>query len=212
MTTANFDGVARVYLWMERLAFGRALERARFAHVDALAACESILLLGDGDGRFLERLLVVAPGSRVHSVDASAAMLALAAARVAPADRARVTLERADAQTFPLRPAAYDAVVTLFFLDCFTDDAMTRLVAKVAASIRPGGAWLFADFAVPDRGWRRWYSRVVVGGLYVFFRWRARVSARRLPDSERAIAAAGFRAIATRAFAQGLLRSVLFRR
>ena len=27
MTTADFDGVARVYLWMERLAFGRALER-----------------------------------------------------------------------------------------------------------------------------------------------------------------------------------------
>ncbi|MEO8196030.1 MAG: class I SAM-dependent methyltransferase [Thermoanaerobaculia bacterium] len=196
---------------MERLAFGGALERARFAHVDALRTCRSILLLGDGDGRFLERLLAAAPGARVHSVDASAAMLALAAARVAPADRVRVKFENADARTIALPLAAYDAVATLFFLDCFTPEETRALVTRVAGSIRPGGQWLFADFAVPEGGWRRCYSRVVVGGLYAFFRWRARISARRLPDSERTIAGAGFRAEVSSTLAQGLLRSVLFR-
>src|SRR5690606_35643402 len=48
---AGFVRVARIYHALERLAFGRALERARFALLPALAGCRDVLVLGDGDGR-----------------------------------------------------------------------------------------------------------------------------------------------------------------
>jgi ubiquinone/menaquinone biosynthesis C-methylase UbiE len=197
---------------MERLTFGGALQRARTAHVDALATCREVLLLGDGDGRFLARALAAAPHARFHSIDASAAMLVLARERVAPHDRARVTFQHADVLDVALPAAHYDAVVTLFFLDCFTPEETARVVARVADAATLDAIWLFADFATPDRGVARPLARVLVSGLYAFFRWRTGITARHLPDSEREIIAHGFAATATQASAFGLLRSVCFRR
>lgn len=210
--TANFDGLARAYQWLELASFGVKLEQARFAHIAALANCRTILLLGDGDGRFLKRLLKIAPESHVHSIDASAEMLRIAAARIKPSDRARVTFECADAMTIALPTFAYDAVTTLFFLDCFTDDEAAALVARIANSLKPGGTWLFADFAIPSRGIPRALGRALTSALYVFFRWRTGIAARHLPDSEGAIARAGCVPVASKTFAFGLLRSVAFRR
>ena len=210
--TANFDSLSRPYRWLERVAFGGALERARFAHLDALSEARRVLLLGDGDGRFLEQLLRIAPEARVDSIDASAGMLRLAEARVTPADRARVSLQHADALTVTLRDAAYDTVVTLFFLDCFTPSEARALVQRVSSALEPRATWLFADFAMPDQGLPRFGARLVTGALYWFFRWQTGITAHHLPDSEREIAAVGFRATHPKSLAFGLLRSVLFRR
>jgi hypothetical protein len=100
--TANFDSLARWYHTLELSTFGVKLESARFAHIKALSDCRDILLLGDGDGRFLKRLLKIAPNARIRSIDASAEMLRLAASRVAPADQSRVTFECTDALTAEL--------------------------------------------------------------------------------------------------------------
>jgi ubiquinone/menaquinone biosynthesis C-methylase UbiE len=210
--TANFDGLARVYQWMERLSFGGALERARFAHITALAECRDILLLGDGDGRFLKRLLKTAPTSRIRSVDASAEMLKIAAARIDPADKARVTFECADAMAVKLPTSAYDGVATLFFLDCFADDEAATLIGRMANSLKSGGTWLFADFAIPERGLPRVGARAVTAGLYAFFRLSTGIAARHLPDSEALIARAGCVPVASASSVFGLLRSVAFRR
>ena len=80
---ANFDPLARLYRALEYLAFGGDLERARFCLLDHLAGRRSILILGEGDGRCLARLLPLAPEARIHCLDASPAMLARAGARIA---------------------------------------------------------------------------------------------------------------------------------
>ena len=103
MTPANFDRVARIYRWLEHAAFGTALQRARLVHLHHLRDRRNILLLGDGDGRALARILAIAPASTVVSVDASPRMLELASQRIRDADRGRVTLHRADARTLSFR-------------------------------------------------------------------------------------------------------------
>ena len=114
----GFDRLARSYRLLEFLAFGRDLERARFRYLDDLRGCRRILILGEGDGRFLGRLLTIAGSARVHCVDSSAGMIALAAGRAAESGAAdRVDFERANVLDLHLDPGAYDAVVTLFFLD-----------------------------------------------------------------------------------------------
>jgi ubiquinone/menaquinone biosynthesis C-methylase UbiE len=210
--TANFDSVARIYRWLEYAVFGPLLERARFTHLGRLADRREILLLGDGDGRALQRLLVAAPSSQIVSVDASKAMLALAAGRVPLADQHRVTFVHADARMLDLQAGAHDAVVTQFFLDCFTASELAPLVERIAHATDRGSVWVYTDFAIPERGIRRVVARVIIAALYRFFRWRTALSARELPPSEQVIGNAGFRPIEEATFAGGLLRSVVFQK
>ena len=173
----------------------------------------SILILGEGDGRCLERLVRIAPHARIHCLDASAAMLAKARARIARLGaEARITFQQADARTAALPELTYDAVVTLFFLDCFTPEELGPLVDRIARSLQPGAAWLFADFAIPLRGWTRWRARLWLTLLYGFFRWRTNLGARQLPPSEPRIAAVGFVESAATVRQAGLLRTALFKR
>jgi len=209
----NFDRLARIYRLLEFLAFGRDLERARFAFLDRLADRNSILVLGEGDGRCLARLVRLTPLARIRCIDSSRAMLDRAKARL---DRAggknQVTFECADVVSSEFPAETYDAVVTLFFLDCFEADTAKEIVERVSRSLRPDAVWLCADFALPERGFARWRARAWLALLYFFFRWETGLATRTLPPSEALIELAGFFPQDVLTLQAGLLRSVFFRR
>jgi SAM-dependent methyltransferase len=189
------------------------LERARFRFLPELAGCESILVLGEGDGRCVARLVQLAPQARIDCIELSPAMVAHAAARL----RGRIGADRVhfitgDIFAQPLTPAAYDAVVTFFFLDCFSTAQVAELIGRVGRSLRPGARWLWADFVEPARGWRRWRARLWLAVLYASFRWGTGLQTRVLPEAEAALVAGGWRAVHRREFQQGLLRSAVFMR
>lgn len=206
----DFDRVARGYQLLERLAFGRTLHRARTAHLAALGNCRRILVIGEGDGRLLADLVNVAPAATILCVDSSAAMLQLARDRLPAAALPRVSFRQADARTLTPGHDEWDAVITLFVLDCLTDGDVRELVPRLAAGLTGGGHWLWADFAVPPGGWRRWQARIWLGVLYPFFRWTTGLQARHLPPAEQTIESAGLRPVATTTFQAGLVRSVRF--
>jgi SAM-dependent methyltransferase len=208
----SFDRLAGIYRLLEVAAFGRDLERARFCLLDKLAPCTRILVLGEGDGRALVRLVAIAPAAEIHCVDISAAMRSRASARLPAIHRARVVFHHIDALTAPLPIGPFDAVTTMFFLDCFTEQELRGLVPKIAATLAPAAAWLWADFRMPERGWRRLWARASIGLLYVFFRWQTGISARRLPPAEEIIAAAGFASREYRDRQGGMVRTRLFAR
>lgn len=207
----TFDRLARVYRPLEWIAFGRTLERARTAHLDALADARRALVIGDGDGLALARLLRIAPCASVHAIDTSAAMLERAASRLDDADRHRVTFEQADVRTFVAR-GPYDAITTLFVLDCLTSSDAAAVVARLSAELTPGGCWLWADFVEPPTGWRRLRARLLLRFLYWFFRMTTNLQVREVPPAEQLLDAAGLEAVAVTELEQGLIRSVLFRR
>ncbi|MGH7995408.1 MAG: class I SAM-dependent methyltransferase [Opitutaceae bacterium] len=206
----NFDRLAGFYRLLEYLAFGRDLERARWSLLDRLAGRRRILILGEGDGRCLARLVRIAPDAEIDCVEASGAMIARARARLAAEALGRVRFHQRDALTFEFPDAAYDAVVTLFFLDCFTAGTVADLVKRVDRSLRPGSRWLFADFVMPAAGLARWRAQIWLRILYSFFRWQTGIPARRLPPSEALIEAAGFRREETLEYQWGLLRAALY--
>lgn len=210
MSSRSFDRLAGIYRALEYLAFGRDLERARFCFLEKLRACRHILVLGEGDGRCLARLIRAAPAARIDCLDLSPAMLAQAAARLPPEARERVTFRCADLLAAELPPARYDAVVTLFFLDCFTPEQTADIVRRIAASLQPGASWLWADFTLPPHGLARLRARAWLALLYTFFRWQTGLPARMLPPAEELIAAAGFACRDRREFQRGLVRSAFF--
>jgi ubiquinone/menaquinone biosynthesis C-methylase UbiE len=212
MAAKNFDRVAGVYAWLERAAFGRDLERARIQFLDRARDCRNILVLGDGDGRALARLLDAAPRARIRSIDASAAMVVRARDRVATHPGAkRVVFEHADARRIDPGDAHYDAVVTLFFLDCFTSAEVEALVARVRPHLVPGGLWLYADFELPPRGVARLRGRAWLALLYGFFRWQTGITARELPPSREILVRAGLTESAAAMWRRGLIVAREFR-
>ena len=207
----GYDPLARVYRLIEFVAFGRALERVRFRHFDRLRNCKRILLLGDGDGRGLALACRLAPDAQIDSVDFSAGMLDRAARRLNPADRRRVNLRQADALTAPFPTGTYDAVTTLFFLDCFSEVQVRALIEHIRPSLTPDALWLYADFALPPCGWARVRAQVWLSLMFAFFRWQTHLATRSLPPSETLLHTAGFHLVAETSWQGGFLRSVVFR-
>ncbi len=205
----GYDQLARFYRPIEFLAFGRALERARFQHFDRLRDCKRILLLGDGDGRGLALACRLAPHARIDSVDFSAGMLDRAAQRLQPADHTRVTLRQADALTADFPPNTYDAVTTLFFLDCFSDAQIRVFIAHLQPALTPNALWLHTDFVLPSRGFHRLRARVMLTLMLAFFRWQTGLSVRALPDSETLLHSAGFHRIAESSWQGGFILSTV---
>jgi len=210
MTPRGYDQLARFYRLVEILAYGRALERARYHHLDRLRDCRRILLLGDGDGRVLVRLCRIAPHAHIDSLDFSAGMIARASRRLAPAERARVTFREADALTAEYPANTYDAVTTLFFLDGISDEQVSTLIARLCPALTPEAVWLFADFVLPPHGWARLRARVLLTLMFTFFRWQTGLTVRELPPSEALLESAGFARVADARWQGGFIRSSVF--
>ena len=181
----SFDHIARLYQPLEYLLLGRTLERARFSHLQCLRNARRVLVLGEGDGRLLSRLLSLAPRCQVDVVERSARMLARARTRV---DSSRVNWLHTDAMqtdwtTHISKPP--DVIITAFFLDCFSEAKLTELMDRLYRQLCPGGMWLNVDFAIPSSGWRRWHARMWLSVLYRAFGALTDIDARELVETGR---------------------------
>lgn len=191
-TMANFDLIARPYRWLEYLSFGPALTRCRNHFLPQLTTRRRALVLGDGDGRFLARLLAANPNLHADAIDISPAMLGLLTRRAHhahPTAATRLSTYNIDALSFAFT-ATYDLVVTHFFLDCLTRPQLDALVSRLVPHLAPGAVWLVSDFRIPA-GALRLPARAVVGSLYCGFRLLTGLRTHRLPDHATAIARAG---------------------
>jgi len=163
----NIDPLAHWYRWLEYAAFGRALERCRFAYLNRLADLQSILILGEGDGRALERMLDISLAARIDVVEVSSRMIGLAQRRIAGSTRVRFIQE--DASSIRFQPLTYDAIVTCFFLDCFSEPEACELIERLSQALIPNGIWLMSDFAIPALGWRHWHAKFWITAMYGLF-------------------------------------------
>jgi SAM-dependent methyltransferase len=179
MTPPRFDALAPHYFWIEAVTFGGLLQWCRTALVEDLTGARRVLVLGEGDGRFVRTFLAHNPTAAVHVIDASPRMIALARKR---AGCERVTWQVADARAVEYPRAEYDLIVTNFFLDCFGPDDLARLIPRVAVSLRPDGRWLLGDFRIPAGRTAGAASRVLLAVMYGFFRLVTRLPATRLVD------------------------------
>jgi hypothetical protein len=203
----NFDRLAPHYRWIEALFAGGRLQRCRTSMLDAISAPKRVLIYGEGNGRFLVELMRRFPQAAVTVVEASAVMIDLARSRLQRdgLESAAVTFVQADALTWEPPASSFDLIVTCFFLDCFQEDQLQRLMPVIANSAISDAQWLLADFQIAPSGLRRVRSRVIVGLLYAFFRLTTRIAARELVDVQPYLRAVGFTRREHREFDHGLL-------
>ena len=212
MTPPRFDRLAPHYRRLEAATFGPLLHWCRTALLDQLGDARRVVILGEGDGRFLADFLHRNRAATVDVIDASPAMNALAKSRVEPVPGAsgRVRFHRADARAFDLPRGIYDLAVTNFFLDCFPASELGPLVDRIADSLTPGGRWLVGDFARPARPIHRAPARVALAVMYACFRLETRIAAGSLVDPRPLLRARGLGVLGARRRLGGFLVSELW--
>lgn len=202
----NADRIARLYRWVEYAAFGRELERCRTDHLFAAVHARRVLILGEGDGRFLAALVRVNPHASIDVVDASREMLRLAAGRIDANERVRF---RQSAENLA---GPYDLIVTNFFLDCLTGHEAAEWIERIARVLEPGGQWIVGEFQEHrgQSGWRRLHAWVWIRTMYLFFRITTGLETRVIPNFERQLEAAGLHEKSRKTRRFGLIVSQLW--
>lgn len=153
-TRDRFDQVAgdydtRFVRFMDRYDEMQAVLVAVMLRLGIPLESSRVLDLGTGTGELARRVLEAAPGSRVHGVDFSTRMLDVARRKLAcHADR--FTSEIADLATYTPAPASFDLVVSGLAIHHLRDEAKRGLFIRLAAALRPGGAFLDGDLIKGD--------------------------------------------------------------
>ena len=222
----NFDPVARIYRFAEYLTLGPLLQRTRTHFLPQLTECRRVLALGDGDGRFLSRLLQQNHGLQAVAVDTSAIMLHLLRQRCQPHASRLETLQASALDLFhshetspsgriaPLekeRTLAPDLITTHFFLDCLTQPQLNTLTQTLAAHTAPGTLWLLSDFGPPHPRLLRPFAALYLRSLYFAFRILTGLRVTHLPNPQSALTAAGFDRIARHDLLHGFLYTEIWK-
>ncbi|HEY0760529.1 MAG TPA: class I SAM-dependent methyltransferase [Acidisarcina sp.] len=218
---ACFDRLARSYVWLEYLSFGPMLSRTRLHYLSEMARARRVLVLGDGDGRFLQSLLRSNDQAIFDVVDSSGAMLAELAGRANHDPRVR--LHCCDALDFEpskarmtaspvcsAEGAPYDLVVSHFFLDCFATGELEQLLSRIRPHLAPHASWVVSEFALPGSKAGSWLAAGLIRGMYLAFGLLTGLRVRELPNYAWAFRRAGLRRSRYKLRVGGLLTSELW--
>ena len=213
----NFSQTARYYHLLEDLFIGPSLQKTRVGHLNGVALCERscrVLIVGEGNGRFLCALLQAYPSLVVTVVDESATMLERAQRRLQAAglSDASVTFQIADLRKLELQSRHYDLIVTHFFFSNFPENDVVQMIRKLADAASTNAQWLMGDFDLPEQAILQLRAKLWLFLLYCFFGWAAAVPVRDLPQVETHLEDADFYSCAESFYCGRLLRSTLLRR
>jgi tRNA (cmo5U34)-methyltransferase len=120
--------------------------QAETAVAGAAVEAHSILELGTGTGETARRVLAAHPGARLHGIDSSAQMLAVARDALAAFD---VALDVAMLEE-PLPPGPFELVVSALAVHHLDGPGKRWLFRRVADALAPGGRFVLADVVVPE--------------------------------------------------------------
>jgi ubiquinone/menaquinone biosynthesis C-methylase UbiE len=206
MGKATFDSIASFYPLLEQIIFGSTLSRSRRFFARRVTE-GNILLIGEGNGRFLSEMVTQTSSASFTVVDSSARMLASAARRIATVDRCpRIELIHADILEWQSPPAHYDRVVTHFFLDLFMPCRIRRIVEKISRIATEETLWINVDFTCENQSLRQ---KLLMWTQYRFFRIFAGIEAPRLFNSLPYIRQAGWEILEGRSLESGWISAHL---
>src|SRR5689334_20170063 len=112
----SFDLLAAHYRWLEFVLAGDKLQSCRTAFLGEVRRRQSVLILGEGNGRFLLHCRRALASAHITCVDASAPMLRLAQQRLARRGLSLREIEFIHTDALQWKPPAhsFDLIVTHF--------------------------------------------------------------------------------------------------
>jgi tRNA (cmo5U34)-methyltransferase len=200
----RFNWIAGIYDWLTRFIFGKAFREAQIYFLKDIAANSTVVIIGGGTGWILRELLEVNAYCKVHYIEASEKMLKKSRAQISTVDLTRVKFIHGTEDEIDSR-IKYDAVITNFFLDLFSNSLPT-VVQKIKAALSGRSIWIVTEFVDEERLWHRTMLKI----MYIFFRTTTGIEATRLPDYEKQLEKAGIKKSKEKLFFGSFIRSAVY--
>ncbi|HEX8425083.1 class I SAM-dependent methyltransferase [Hymenobacter sp.] len=208
---AGFDRVAAFYDPLSRLVYGQSLLQAQ-QHALAVGlppGAPHLLVIGGGTGAVLLEILRLRPQATILYLEASPLMQTKARAllhRQQPAAVPQVVFQ-VGTEASLTSPAAFDGIITFFFLDLFDPLRLRQVVMQLNAVRKPSAPWLFADFVPPQT----WWQRGLLAIMYQFFRLTTGISGQKLPPIQVELARLGLHAEQQKRFFKGMVEASVWK-
>jgi ubiquinone/menaquinone biosynthesis C-methylase UbiE len=191
---ASYQNSAWFYDRLSRLVYGNALVRAQVYLLQFIKPDASILIVGGGTGWILDELTKLYPsGLHITYVEVAADMMALSKKRNTGANQLLFINDAIE--NVPL-VEGFDAAITPFLFGNFTTETTHRVFEHIHLLIKPAGLWLNCDFQLTGK----WWQRVLLRSMFLFFRIVCHIEASELPDVERCFDRNGYKTMAEKTF------------
>ena len=204
----SFDRVANYYAWMEKIVFGNDLEKIRNVHLKLIDDAESILLLGDGDGRFLKKISETGADGLIVSLDSSSKMIELSRKRLQNTDL-EVQYFCQNIKNFEKSESFKpDLIFAHFFLDCFTEDEVILIIDLLSQWSTKTTKIVVSDFFITKtNSISGTYQKLLTQTMISFFRVFCGISANKLPNIPKIMNSKGWNCISHKSLRNGFINS-----
>jgi ubiquinone/menaquinone biosynthesis C-methylase UbiE len=173
---ANYDRTAWFYDALSRLVYGDTLIKAQIHLLHHIPANAHVLIIGGGTGQIVESIAQIHPtGLNITYVEISAKMIALAGKRNTGANSIVFIAQPIENINSADK---FDVIITAFLFDNYTDEVLKGTFPHISGMLKPGGLWLNTDFQLTGR----WWQRVLLKGMYSFFKLFSKIEASEVPD------------------------------
>jgi len=153
-----YDRMSKVYNLWARVAESKARQRA--LELADIKDGRSVLEVAVGTGLAFEEMVKRNPHGRNMGLDISEGMLAKAKLRLARLGKANYELKLGSAFDLPFPQGSFDLLLNNYMFDLIPFEAMGTILQEFWRVLKPGGALVLANMAVP-RSWRDgFYERV----------------------------------------------------
>ncbi|MEO6980287.1 MAG: class I SAM-dependent methyltransferase [Mucilaginibacter sp.] len=191
---SNYNNSAWFYDRLSRLVYGRALINAQVYLLQFVPANSAVLIVGGGTGWILEELTKIHPsGLQITYVEIAADMMIRSKQRD---NGLNEVVFVNDAVENVVISQGFDVIITPFLFDNFTEATAQKVFDHIHQLLKPGAAWLNADFQLTGK----WWQSVLLKSMFLFFRVLCKIEASQLPDVEQLFNARGYRAVERRSF------------
>ena len=204
----NFDFIARHYNWIEKIIFRSDLEKFRSMNIELIKDAKSILLLGDGDGRFLEQVSKMGTEAQIVSVDSSAKMINLSQIKV-KTSHLNVEFNCSKIENFkPSESFNPDLIIAHFFLDCFTYDEALLILDRITRWAAADAKFIISDFSITKKvSSHRVYQKILTNIMISFFSLFCGISARILLNIPKLMTSSGWNCLSQKRSRHGFINS-----
>jgi len=191
---SNYDNAAWFYDSLARLIYGKALIKAQVYLLQYIQPNTNILIVGGGTGWILEELTKIHPsGLTIVYVEISAKMTALSQKRNTGDNQ--VTFVNDAIENVNLS-ANFDAVITPFLFDNFTEQTLQKVFNHINTQLKPNGIWLNSDFQLTGK----WWQKALLRSMILFFRALCRIESNHIHAIEPYFIQNGYSVITAKTF------------
>lgn len=203
---ANYNNSAWFYDRLSRMVYGRAIVESQVFLLNSIAEGDHILIVGGGTGWILEEITKIHPtGLNITYVEIAARMMTLSRKRNIGGNRVKY-INQAIENSSAL--SGYDVILTPFLFDNFTEQTLQKVFAHMHQHLKPGGIWLNTDFRLTGK----WWQKILLNTMILFFRVICRIEATRLPGIEKCFEQYGYPMIKQRSFFGDFILSTVYQK